>query len=255
MSEDSDKTLPKDWNSDYSLPGRLEESNFVNSENNAQYFDSTDKPKSKNKALWISIIVFLVFSTGFFAYYFLNQSDIDSQIIQNAMNLEPEDVLIQKYGIGEYGSEHVHAAITVFIDDELLNFALPYFQLSSKYIHFEDHNPYLVHRHAVGVPLDMLFTSFGMKITSDCIKIDFDKSDGSSSKNYCVEKNKSLGVYINGKRYYSDISQYVIKQNDRILISYGDTKFVKKQLEYVESLKIPNVSKKTPQFSGDDIMI
>jgi len=44
-------------------------------------------------------------------------------------------------GVGEYGSDHTHATIAVFVDSEQINFGLLQFQISSKYIHFEAHNP------------------------------------------------------------------------------------------------------------------
>ena len=71
----------------------------------------------------------------------MNQSEIDSRIIQNSLTYDPEKKLVDQYGVGEYGSDHAHAAIAVFIDGEKLNFAHPQFQLTSKYIHFENHNP------------------------------------------------------------------------------------------------------------------
>ena len=156
MSED--KVLPKDDDSDYSLPGRYEESNF-SYEQPITHYENT--PKSKSKGLVIGVIVFAIISTGFFSYYFLNQSEIDSQIVQNTLNMSPDQVLAEQYKVGKYGSDHAHAAILVVLDGEQLNFGLPQFQLSSKYIHFEDHNPYLIHKHATGVPLEMLFVSIG----------------------------------------------------------------------------------------------
>jgi len=163
LTEDNDKTLPKDFDSDYSLPGRFEEGN-------SEHFDAESvKPKPKNREILVIIIAFVIVSSGFFSYYFMNQDEIDSQIIQNTINVDPEKKLVNQYGVGEYGSDHSHAAIAVFVDGEQLNFGMPQFQLSSRYIHFENHNPYLIHKHATGVPLEMLFVSFGMKITPDCI--------------------------------------------------------------------------------------
>ncbi len=216
MSED--KTLPKDYD-ETSLPGRFEESNYT---------DTSTKPKSRG--LTIAIILFAVSSVGILSYYFINQSDIDEQIIQN---MDPQEILANQYNIGEFGSDHAHAAIVVIIDEKQVNFALPQFQVSSKYIHFENNNPYQIHKHATGVPLEMLFVSFGMK--DNCIS------------------NEACIVYLNGERYYSDILQYEIMQNDRILISFGETEN-SKHLKYLESLKIFDVPKK-PSVSNNDISI
>jgi hypothetical protein len=131
---------------------------------------------------------------------------------------------------------------------------MPQFQLSSKYIHFENHNPYLIHKHATGVPLEMLFASFGMKVTPDCIMLNYAESAGIKTGRFCTGQDQSLVFYVNGKEY-SDISQYVLEQNDRILVSFGDAESISKHLSYLESLEIFDIPKKTPKFSGNDILV
>jgi len=249
LPEDNDKILPKDFDSDYSLPGRFEEGN-------SEYFDvESVKSKPKNREILVIAVVFVIVSSGFFSYYFMNQNEIDSKIIQNTINVDPEKKLVNQYGVGEYGSDHAHAAIAVFVDGEQLNFGMSQFQISSKYIHFENHNPYLIHKHATGVPLEMLFASFGMKITSDCIILNYDESTDIKTGRFCTGQDQSMVFYVNGEEYYSDISQYVLKHNDRILVSFGDVESISKHLSYLESLRILDIPKKTPQYSGNDIII
>ena len=249
MTEDNKKILPKDNGSDYSLPGRLEESN-------SEYFDAPSaKPKSKNRAILVFAVAFVIVAIGFFSYYFMNQSEIDSQIIQNRINADPEKKLANQYGVGPFGSDHAHAAIAIFVDGEQLNFGLQQFQVTSRYIHFENHNPYQIHKHATNVPLEMLFTSIGMKVTPDCIILNYRESTGIPTGQFCVEQDQSLVFFVNGEEYYSDISQYVLEHDDRILISFGDTESIPMQLAYLESLRIFDVPKKTPQYSGNDITV
>ena len=249
MPEDNKKTLPKDFDSDYSMPGRLEESN-------SEYFDTESvESKSKNRSIVIIAVVFVIVSSVFFSYYFMNQNDIDSRIIQNTIRVDPERSLVNQYGVGEYGSDHTHAAIVIFVDGEQINFGLPQFQVSSKYIHFENHNPYLIHKHATGVPLEMLFTSLGMKITPECIILNHNESSENKNDRFCTGEDHSLVFYLNGERYLSDISQYVIEHNDRIMISFGDAKSIPKHLAYLESLDIFDIPKKTPQYSENEIFI
>jgi len=218
-----EKTLPKDY--DVYIPGRFEEGNSELPSDPIS--ESIPESKPKSRGLSIAIILFAVFSVGIFSYYFINQADIDEQIIQN---MDPRESLANQYSIGEFGSDHAHAAIVVIIDEKQVNFAQSQFQVSSKYIHFENNNPYLIHKHATGVPLEMLFASFGMK--DSCI-----------SNEVCI-------VYLNGERYYSDILQYEIKHNDRILISVGEIEN-SKYLKYLESLKIFDVPKKSITSSKD----
>ena len=244
MPEDNDKTLPKDSDSDYSLPGRFEESN-------SEYDTASVKSKPKNRAILVIAVAFVIFSAGIFSYYFANQDEIDSRIIQGTLNADPEKNLLNQYGVGEYGSDHAHAAIAVFVDGEQLNFGLSQFQLSSRYIHLEGHNPYVIHKHATGVPLDMLFVSFGMNITTECIMLNYESAEIKTGK-FCTGQDQSLVFYVNGEEYY-DISQYEIEHNDRILVSFGDTESISEHLAYLESLKIPGLPKETPQFSGNEI--
>ncbi len=219
-----DKTLPKDY--DVYVPGRFEEGN------SELPSESIPESKPKSRGLSIAIVLFAVFSVGIFSYYFINQADIDEQIIQN---MDPQELLANQYNIGEFGSDHAHAAIVVIIDEKQVNFAQSQFQISSKYIHFENNNPYLIHKHATGVPLEMLFASFGMN--DNCV---------------VNESCKDQVVYLNGERYYSDISQYEIKHDDRILIFFGEQS-ISKYLKYLDSLKIFDVPKKTN--SGNEIFI
>ena len=235
----SDKTLPSE-NSDSNLPGRVEESNFG-------YYDVPVKPKSR--VLVIAAIAFVLVSAGFFSYYFINQTQIDSEILDNTLPLTAEQKMVSQYGVGEFGSDHTHAAIAVFVDGVQLNFGLPDFQIQSKYIHFENHNPYLIHKHATGVPLDMLFSSIGMKITTQCVGLSY-----LSSELLCADSEKSIAFLINGK-YYAEISSYEINHNDRILISLGDSEEISEQLEYLESLEIHDIPEKSKLVPGKDISI
>ncbi len=248
MTEEKDKTLPKDIDSDYSLPGRFEESNSEN-------FDEHVKPKPNNRTILVITVAFVIVSAGIFSYYFMNQNEIDSRILQNSINIDPEQKLVNQYDVGEYGSDHAHAAIAVFVDDEKLNFSLPQFQLTSRYIHFENNNSYLIHKHATNVPLEMLFASFGMKISTDCIILNYAKSADIKTNSFCTEQDQSIVFYVNGEKYYSDISQYVLEHNDRILISFGDDESISKQLAFLESLEIFDIPKETPKFSGDNIFV
>ena len=209
--------------------------------------------RSKNKTLIVAMIAFGIVASGFFSYYFVNQAEIDSKIIQNTLRVDADEVLASKYSIGEYGSAHAHAALAVFANEEKINFGSPRFQVASKYIHFEDHNPYQIHMHAANVPLDMLFASIGMKVTPECIILNYNSNNQTPSE-LCSDE-QSLAVYVNGEKYYSDISEYVIKHNDRILISYGDTEHLSSQLNYLESLKIYDVPKKTPKYSDSQIFV
>ena len=240
----SDKVLPNE-NSDYSMPGRNEESNFV-------YFDNS-VPKPKSRALLIAVISFSIVSAGFFSFYFMNQNEIDSQIIDNTSLMTVEEKMVKQYDIGEFGSSHAHAALTVFVKGDQLNFGLPQFQLQSKYVHFEDHNSYLIHKHATNVPLEMLFTSFGLKVTSECMELN-NESGGINYESYCTDSENSMSFFVNGNQV-SDITEYEIKHNDRILISFGNSESIEKEIKYLNSLQIHDIPKKNKLTPSKDISV
>ena len=240
----TEKVLPKE-DSDFSLPGRMDESNTA-------YFqpELEAESKSKGRALAIFGIAFVLVSAGIFSYYFINQNEIDSQILDNTTFKTLEEKMADHYGVGQFGSEHAHAALVVFVNGDMINFSHPQFQIQSKYIHFENDNPYLIHKHATDVPLDMLFASFGLKITPECIELGY-KSD---STQYCIDRDNSMKFLVNGKSY-SDINLYEIRHNDRILISFGDSKLISDQLKYLEGLEIHDIPKINKLVPGKDISI
>ncbi len=234
----TEKVLPKE-DSDFSLPGRIEESDSA-------YFEP--EIKSKGKSLTIFGIVFVLVAVGVFSYYFLNQSEIDSQILDNTSFKTLEEKIANHYGVGQFGSEHAHAALVVYVNGDKLDFSHPQFQIQSKYIHFENDNPYLIHKHATDVPLEMLFASFGLKITSECVELGYEESQ------YCTDKDNSMIFLVNGISQ-SNINLYEIRHNDRILISFGDVELVSEQQEYLEGLEIHDIPKISKIVPGKDISI
>ena len=238
----TEKVLPKE-DSDFSLPGRMDESNSA-------YFEPEIESESKGRSLAIFGIVFVLVAAGVFSYYFLNQSEIDSQILDNTAFRTLEDKMVEHYRVGQFGSEHAHAALVVFVNGDKVDFSHPQFQIQSKYIHFENDNPYLIHKHATNVPLDMLFASFGLKITSDCIELGYE----AGASQYCIDKENSMIFLVNGKSN-SNINLYEIRHNDRILISFGDSELVSEQLKYLEKLEIHDIPKINKLVPGKDISV
>ena len=74
----------------------------------------------------------------------------------------------------------------------------------------------VLHMHATGVPLWIFFESVGMKFDKDCLTLE----DG---KKYCNDAQNSLKFYVNNQ-LHADYEQYVFKDLDNILISYGAKK-------------------------------
>ncbi len=116
-------------------------------------------------------------------------------------------------GAGALGSAHVHAGILVKVFGDKFDFSLPAYQIKTPWIHFEGQNGDTIHRHATGVTLEYLFDSLSIGLTDDCYIF----PDG---RQFCTDDTYSLKFYINGDPA-SSISDYVVQDDDRILVSYG----------------------------------
>ncbi len=115
---------------------------------------------------------------------------------------------------GRLGDEHEHASLLVRIFGDKFDFSLPNYQIKSSWIHFEDQDGDTIHRHSSGVELEFLFNSLNIGLSDRC----FIFADG---RQFCTNDDYSLKYFINHEPV-SDIRQYVIQEDDRILISYGD---------------------------------
>ena len=114
---------------------------------------------------------------------------------------------------GKLGDEHIHASMLVRIFGDKFDFSLPNYQIKSPWIHFENQDGDTIHRHASGVELEFLFNSLNIGLNDRC----FIFADG---RQFCTNEDYSLKYFINHEPV-SDIREYVVQEDDRILISYG----------------------------------
>ena len=116
-------------------------------------------------------------------------------------------------GAGKLGDEHEHASVLVRIFGDKFDFSATTYQIKSSWIHFEESDGNTVHRHSSGVTLGYLFETLGIEIDENCYIF----ADG---RQFCTNEDYSLKYFINGDSVNS-INDYVIQDDDRILISYG----------------------------------
>ena len=133
---------------------------------------------------------------------------------------------------GKLGGEHIHASTLVRIFGDKFDFSLPNYQIKSSWIHFENQDGDTIHRHASGVELEFLFNSLGIAIDENC----FTFPDGRA---FCTNEDYSLKYFINHKQV-NDIREYVVMEEDRVLISYGneDQDAIEQQLSELDSQMI-----------------
>ena len=133
---------------------------------------------------------------------------------------------------GKLGDEHIHASMLVRVFGDKFDFSLPNYQIKSSWIHFENSDGDTVHRHASGVELEFLFNSMGIGIDEEC----FTFPDGRA---FCNNDDYSLKYFINHKKV-NDIREYIVMEDDRILISYGNEsqEVIEQQLAELDSQMI-----------------
>jgi len=117
------------------------------------------------------------------------------------------------YSTFVFGSAHEHTSISVKIFDNGFDLTKPQFQLQSPFIHLENSNGYVIHRHSKDVTIGYFFETLNLGLTQDC----FVFHDG---KKFCSNDDHTLKFYINEKKV-DGLIDYLIFDGDFILISYG----------------------------------
>jgi len=133
---------------------------------------------------------------------------------------------------GKLGDEHIHASVLVRIFGDKFDFTLPNYQIKSSWIHFENQDGDTIHRHSSGVELEFLFNSLGIGIDENCFTFP-------DARAFCTNEDYSLKYFINHKEV-NGIGEYVVMEEDRILISYGpdNESAIEKQLSELDSQMI-----------------
>ncbi len=170
--------------------------------------------KRKNALLAIGVLSVIGLIVGYASFVFVTEE-------RTGPGIPP--------GAGKLGDEHEHASLLVRIFGDKFDFSATSYQVKSAWIHFESSDGETIHRHASGVTTGYLFENLGITINADC----FIFSDG---RQFCTNEDYSLKYYINHQAV-SDINNYVLEDQDRILISYGSEsqEQIEEQLEELDS--------------------
>ena len=157
------------------------------------------RQKRKSMLMTAGVLGIVVVIVGYSTYTFVN--------MQGSVPGAPP-------GSGVLGDDHTHTSILVRIFGDKFDFSSPAFQIKSSWIHFEGQNGDTIHRHSTGVTLGYLFETLGITVNFEC----FIFPDGRS---FCENDDYSIKFFINHEQV-PDIAGYVIDENDKILISYGN---------------------------------
>lgn len=162
------------------------------------YATKHSSEKRKQTLIAIGVLAVIAVIVGYAAYMFINMTETAPGGPENA---------------GALGSEHSHAAILVKIFGDTFEFSGPAFQIKSSWIHFEGRDGSTIHKHATGVDLGYLFDTLSIGLDDQCYIF----PDG---KQFCTNEDYKLNFFIN-REQVSDIRDYEIQEDDRILIVYG----------------------------------
>jgi hypothetical protein len=172
-------------------------------EKRESFADKQSRQKRKNMAIGLAVMAVVVAIVAYASYEFIQQSSTDP--------------LRGPPGAGKLGDEHEHASILVRIFGDKFDFSTAPYQVKSPYIHFEGQDGETIHRHASGVPIGFLFDSIKFSLSDDCIIF----PDKAPNHTFCTNEDYTLKFYVNHEQIQS-IASYVLEDDDRILISYGN---------------------------------
>lgn len=169
------------------------------------YADKQKASKQKNTLIAIGVFAIVIAIVGYASYHYYEKIAVTG----TQMSGPP--------GAGKLGDEHEHAGILVRIFGDKFDFSLPDYQVKSPYIHFESQNGDTIHRHASNVNIGYLFHTIKVGLDDNC----FTFPDKKPEHTFCTNEDYSLKFYVNHEKVPS-ITDYVIKEDDRILVLYGN---------------------------------
>jgi len=114
---------------------------------------------------------------------------------------------------------HEHADFKVYLNGEQYNFSQEKYmdaneEIRGEHTDLHDLNGDAIHKHSSGVTLEIFFESLKMKFNSTCFVTD-------NLTSYCNSGDKQIKLYVNGVENHL-YEKYLVKDLDRILITYGD---------------------------------
>ena len=168
-------------------------------EKREDYAAKISKSKRKTTLMATGILALVALAVGYSGYLFVTMD-------ANVPGAPP--------GAGKLGDAHEHASLLVKIFSDKFDFSVPSYQIKSSWIHFEASDGTTIHRHSSGVTLGYLFENLRIGIDSECYIF----PDG---RQFCTNEDYSLKYYIN-HQIVKDVSDYVIEEGDRILITFGN---------------------------------
>ena len=178
-----------------------------NKKRSGSYLDASKKKRQKYLMIFIPIIVAVV------AILAISGSRFSSEVNK----------------FGTVGSAHEHAAFIINVNGTPFDFSQPQYQVKSRLIHVEGGDGFTLHRHTDRVPFGEFLRSENMNLEDDCFSMSEQSSDQQSQQQgqqqeYCTNGTEALRAFVNGRELESpsSLDDYILKDDDRILLIYGN---------------------------------
>ena len=178
-----------------------------NKKRSGSYLDASKKKRQKYLMIFIPIIVSVV------AILAISGSRFSSEVNK----------------FGTVGSAHEHAAFIINVNGTPFDFSQPQYQVKSRLIHVEGGDGFTLHRHTDRVPFGEFLRSENMNLEDDCFSMSEQSSDQQSQQQgqqqeYCTNGTEALRAFVNGRELESpsSLDDYILKDDDRILLIYGN---------------------------------
>ena len=135
-------------------------------------------------------------------------------------------------GSGPLGGIHIHAGLLTMIYGQQFDYSSTAYQIKSPYISFQKGNGETVHMMAANVTMGFLFDTLKIGLDDKCFTFP-------DKRAFCTNDKYTLKFYVNHHEV-PDLRNYVFKDQDRMLISYGnenDTQ-INSQLATLDGFKL-----------------
>jgi hypothetical protein len=174
-----------------------------NKKKSGSYLDASKKKRQKYLIIIIPIIAAMV------AILAISATRYSSEITK----------------FGTVGSAHEHAAFIINVNGTPIDFSQPQYQVQSRLIHVEGGDGFTLHRHTDRVPFGEFLRSENMNIEDSCFSITGETSNQQEQQQeYCSNGTEELRAFVNGEELESPstLGSYILKDDDRILLIYGN---------------------------------
>ncbi len=165
------------------------------------FYQKRQKTQFRNKAIAIGILAGIVAVLGISSYNFY---ELSTHVTPSGM----------PPGSGPLGGIHTHAGLLTMIYGQQFDYSSTAYQIKSPYISFQKGNGETVHMMATNVTMGFLFGTLKIGLDDKCFTFPDQRA-------FCTNDKYTLKFFVNHHQV-PDLKNYVFKDQDRMLISYGN---------------------------------